>query len=131
MSSITTSGRCFATLGVEALDGGGAGEYAGAVVGDDVDEQPGDGIGIGRGSVGDGFTGDATAIVGLPRRSGEMFTDGLAVFVEELGVGSFELPEKRRGTFFTGVDLVALGVELEEELLVGGRLELGRDLLGG
>jgi hypothetical protein len=32
-----------------------------------------------------------------------------------------------RDTLFASVDLVALGVELEKELLVGGRLELRKD----
>jgi hypothetical protein len=131
VSGVATSGGGFATFGVEALNGGGAGEYASAVVADDVDEQPGNGVGIWRRNVGDGFTGDAAAVVGLPGGPGEMFAEGLAIFVEELSVGRFQLPEKRCGPFFTGVDLVALGVELEEELFVGGRLKLGRDLLGG
>jgi hypothetical protein len=128
---VATGNGCFATFGVETLDGGDGGEHAGTVVADDVYEKPGDGIGIGRGSVGGGFTCDAAAVVGLPGRPGEMFAEGLAIFVEELGIGRFQLPKKRRGPFFTGVDLVALGVELEEELFVGGRLKLGRDLLGG
>src|SRR5271163_305790 len=35
-----------ATFGVEALDGGGAGEDAAAVMAHDIDEKPGNGIGV-------------------------------------------------------------------------------------
>jgi hypothetical protein len=129
VGGVATGGGGFAAFGVKALDGGGAGEDAGAVVGEDGDEEPGDGIGVGRGSVGDGFTGDAAAIVGLPGGAGKVFAEGFAVLVEELGVWSLESPCELSAIGFAGVDLVALGVELEEELFVGGRLELRRHFL--
>jgi hypothetical protein len=47
-----------------------------------------------------------------------MVTDDLTPHVEELGLRSLEGPDKRVcvvGVGFTGVDLVALGPELEEQ----------------
>jgi hypothetical protein len=89
VGGVAAGGGRFAAFGVEALDGGGAGEDAGAVMSEDGDEEPRNGIGIGRRSVGDGFAGDAAAIVGFPRGTGKMLAEGFAILVEELGVGSF------------------------------------------
>jgi len=36
----------FAASGVEALDGGGAGEHAGTFVAHNVDQKPGNGVGV-------------------------------------------------------------------------------------
>src|SRR5271169_5566568 len=58
-----------------------------------------------------------------------MFAEGFAVFVEELGVGSFERPSELRRVGFARVDLIALRMDLEQELFRGGRLKLLRDLL--
>src|SRR6267378_1756726 len=70
--SVAAGGGCFAAFGVEALDSCGAGEDAAAFVGDDVDQEPGNRIGVGRRCVGDGCAGHTAAIVGFPGRSGEM-----------------------------------------------------------
>jgi hypothetical protein len=128
---IATRAWRFATFGVDALDGGGSCEDASAFMADDVDEEPGDGIGVGRGSVGDGLAVDATGIAGHPGWPGEMFAEEIAVGVEEVGVGSFENPGILAVIRFAGVDLIAFGVDGEEELFAGGRLESGGDLLGG
>src|ERR1700686_359742 len=131
VGGIAAGGWRFAAAGVEALNGGGAGEHASTIVADDVDEKPGNGIGVRRWGVGDGFAGDAAAVVGLPSGAGEMFAEGLAIFVEELSVGSFQGPRELCGGAFAGVDLVALGMYLEKKLFIGGGLELLRDLLLG
>jgi hypothetical protein len=60
-----------------------------------------------------------------------MFSKEFAFNVEELGVRSFQGPGELCTIAFAGVDLVALRMDLEKELLVGGWLELLRDLLGG
>jgi len=81
---------------------------------------------IGRGGICQRFADDLGAVVGLPGWTGEMFAERLVVFVKKLGVGSFEGP----GTVgFAGIDLIALGVNLEQEFLIGGRLELRWKLL--
>jgi len=51
---------------------------------------------------------------GFPGRRGprrKMFAEGLAVLVEELGVGSLEDPGVLRDVLLAGVDLVALGMD--------------------
>ena len=58
-----------------------------------------------------------------------MSSEGFAVFVEEPGVGSFERPNELRRVAFARVDLIALGMDLEQELFRGGRLEWLRGLL--
>jgi len=58
-----------------------------------------------------------------------MFAEGFAVFVEELGIGSFQRPSELCRVAFARVDLIALGMDLEQELFRGVRLELLRDLL--
>src|ERR1700676_175647 len=72
----------FATFGVEALDGCGARENAGAFVAHDVDEKPGNGIGVRRRSISNGFAGDTAAVVRFPGWCGEMFAEGFAILVE-------------------------------------------------
>src|SRR5580704_5866227 len=67
----------FAAFGVEPLDGCSAGEHTVAFVGDNVDEKPGNRIGVGRRSVGNGFAGDTAAVFRFPGGPGEMFTEGL------------------------------------------------------
>src|SRR5258708_17438544 len=126
--SVAAGGRCFAPFGVETLDGCCAGEHAAAIVADDVDEKPRNRLSVGRRRVGNGFAGNTAAVVRFPGRSGEVFAEGFAVLVEELGVGSFQRPGELRGVTLAGVDLIALRVDLEKELLVGGRL---RELLRG
>ena|ERR1700720_165499 len=120
--SVATGRRCLTPFGVEALDGRYAGEHAAAIVADDVDEKPRNRIGVRRRRVGNGFAGYAAAIVRFPGRSGEMFAEVFAIVVEELGVGSLQRPGELRGVTLAGVDLVALGVDLEKKLFVGGRL---------
>jgi hypothetical protein len=82
MCCVAAGGGGFATFGVEALDGGGAGEYAAAFMADDIDEEPGDGIGVRRRCIRNSFAGDAATVVGLPRGAGKMFAEGLAGGVE-------------------------------------------------
>ena len=85
----------------------------------------------GEGTLATALPSDAAAVIRFPRRSGEMFAEGFAVFVEELGVGSFQRPRKFRGAFLADVDLIALRMNLKKKLFVGRRLELGRNLLRG
>ena len=59
-----------------------------------------------------------------------MLAEGFSVFVEELGVGGFQRPCELRGVGLAGVDLIAFRVDLEEQVLIGWRLELLRDLRG-
>jgi hypothetical protein len=128
---IAARGGGFAALGIKALDGCGAREDAGAFMTDDTDEEPGNGIGIGRGSIGDGFAVDAARVTCEPGGAGEMFAEEVAVGVEEIGIGSFQNPGVLRVfASFAGVDLVALGVNGKEELFASGRLELRGNLLG-
>ncbi len=43
-----------------------------------------------------------------------MFSEGLAVFVEELSVGSFQSPSEFGRISLAGVDLVALSMDLKQ-----------------
>ncbi len=123
------SGRwCLATFGVEALDGCDAGEHAAAIVTDDFDEKPGNGIGVRRRRIGNGFASNTAAVVCLPGGSGEMFTEGFAILVEELGVGGLQRPSELRGVTLAGIHLVALRMDLEKKLFLGGWLDLLRNL---
>lgn len=131
MLGVAAGGGEFASLGVDALDGRGARKDAVSFMTYDVDKQPGNGIGIGRRCIGDGFAEDPAAVGGFPGRSGEMLAKELAVFVEKLSVGCLQCPGEVWTIAFTGVNLIALGVDLHEELFAGGRLELLRDLLWG
>ena len=60
-----------------------------------------------------------------------MVTEGLAILIEELRVRSLQRPRELRAVTFTGVNLVALGTNLEENALPRRWLELLRDLLCG
>lgn len=60
-----------------------------------------------------------------------MLAEGLPVFVEESGVGSFQIPNELRGIALAGIDLVAFRMNLEKQLFVGGRLKLLQNLLRG
>src|SRR5713101_8449858 len=122
--SVAARRRCFAPFGIETLDGCGAGQHAAAIVADDVDEKPRNRISVRRRRIGNGFAGNTAAVVRFPGRSGEMFAEGLAILVEELGVGSLQRPSELRCVALAGVDLVALGMDLEKKLLIGGWLEL-------
>jgi hypothetical protein len=64
-------------------------------------------------------------------RASEMFTEGFAILVEELGVGSLQRPSELPGVTLAGVDLVALRMDLEKKLFFGTWLDLLRDLLRG
>ena len=59
-----------------------------------------------------------------------MLTEGFAVLVKELRVGSLQGPSELRGFTFADVDLVALRMDPKEKLFVGRRAKLLRDLLG-
>jgi hypothetical protein len=128
---VTAGGGSFAALGVEALDGRGAGEDAVALVTDDMDEEPGNGVGIRRRGIGDGFSIDAAGVTGHPGWSGEMLAEEIALGVEEVGIGSFQNPGELGTIGFARINLIALGVKSQEELLGSGRLELRGDLLRG
>jgi hypothetical protein len=128
---VTASGRRFATLSIEALNGGGARKYSVALVTDYVDEQPGNGIGIARRSTGHGLTGDTATIASFPGWASEVPAERFSVFVEELRVGGLQSPSELRDTLLADVDLIAFGVDLEKQLFVGGRLELLGELLCG
>src|SRR6266436_1249686 len=84
---VAAGGWRFATFGVEALDCRSAREDTGAVMAEDIDQEPRNGIRVGRGRIGNGLAGDAAAVGRFPRGSGEMFAEGLAIFIEELGIG--------------------------------------------
>ncbi len=122
MRSVAARSWGFATLGVQALDACGRRQHAVAIVADDLDEKPGNGIGVNR-HIGDGFASHAASVVCLPGGSGEMFAEGLAMLVEELGVGSLQCPSELRGITLAGVDLVALGMNLEKKAFSGRRLD--------
>jgi hypothetical protein len=109
---VTAGAGRFATFRVEALDCGGAGKHAIAGVAGNFDEKPWDRLGI-RGRDGNGnFADYAAAVIGLPGRSSAMLADKLVLYVEELGVGSFQCPHKLPTATFATVNLVAPGVSL-------------------
>src|SRR5258708_5642163 len=58
-----------------------------------------------------------------------MFAEWFAILVEELSVRSLQSPGELGGVALAGVDLVALRMNLEKKLFVGGRLPT--DLLRG
>ena len=131
MVGIATCGRSFSPFGVNALNRSGAGEDSGALVADDVDQKPGNGIGIwGRRTCGS-LAIDPTGIAGHPGRPSKMFAEEIAVDVKEIGVRGFQHPGELGAIGLAGVDLVTLGMNCEEELLSGGRLKLWGNLLGG
>jgi hypothetical protein len=111
VGGVATGGWGFAAFGVEALDVIGAIEDAFAIVGDYVDQEPGDGVRIGRWDVRGGFAYYFAAIAGFPGRAGVVLAEEGAVF-EELGVGGFEGPSGRSGVGFADVDLIAFALQL-------------------
>ena len=129
VAGVAAGGGSFAAFGVEALDGGGVREDAVAFMAGDVNEEPGYGVRVGRVHAGNSFTVDTTGVCGHPGRTGEMFTESVAILVEEVGFGSFEDPRILVAIGLAGVDLVALCVHGEEESLVVGRLKLLGNLL--
>jgi hypothetical protein len=60
-----------------------------------------------------------------------MFTEGLAIVTEQLCLWSLQRPRELRAVSFAGVNLVALGMNLEENALPCRWMELLRDLLRG
>jgi len=56
----------------------------------------------------------------LPGRPGENVAEELAILVEELGRQEPSASSELRGVAFAGVDLVALGMNLEKKLFAGG-----------
>jgi len=126
---VAAGGGGFAAFGVQALDRDSAREDAVAFMADDVNEEPGYGIGVGRVDAGDGFSVDAAGIVGHPGRTGEMLPESVAILVKEVGFGSFEDPGKLVSIGLAGVDLSALGMNGEKKLFVVGRLKLWGNLL--
>src|ERR1700733_11729879 len=85
MCGITAGRGSFAALGIDALDRRDARKQSFPAAADYRYQQPGNGIRIGRGHVGRGFSCDAAAIVRFPGGPGEMFSERLAAFVIELG----------------------------------------------
>jgi len=131
MGGIAIGGGSFSSLGVEALDGSSSRKDTLAFVTNHMDEKPGNGIGIRGRGVGNSLAGYAAAVTGHPGGPSEMFAEGFAVGVVEVGVGSFQDPSEIRAIGLAGVDLIALGMERKEESLSGRRLKLRRDLLRG
>ena len=123
MRRIATRGGGFAAFRVDALDRGEVRHLAVAFVTYNRDEKPSDGIRVGRRDISHGFADYPAAIVCRPRGAGKMFAEGFAGFIEELGVGSFYRPGELRAVIFAHVDLIALGVELEEKMFARRRLE--------
>src|SRR4029077_12529463 len=126
---VATGSRRFAALGVQALNLCHAREHPVALVAYHVDQQPGNGITIGRRNCGNSLALHAAAIAPFPRRSNGMLAKRLAILVEELRLGSLQRPSELRRTFLADVHLVALRVHPEKKLFAGGRLELRRDFL--
>jgi hypothetical protein len=60
-----------------------------------------------------------------------MLTEDFAILVKELGIGSLQGPSELRSVILAAVHLVTFGMNLQKELLMGGRLKLLRDLLSG
>src|ERR1700756_4335700 len=63
--------------GIDPLHGGDVGELASALVGGDLELQPGDVVGIGAGRIGDRLAGDAAAVAEVPARSGAVIAHHL------------------------------------------------------
>src|SRR5258706_10193196 len=120
----------FATFGVEALDSCGARKHAGAVVAQKVDEKPGNGIGVRRRRIGNGFASDAAAVVRFPGRSREMFAERFAILVEELGIGSFQRPRELCAVGLAGVDLGGLRIITKKKLVFCGRFAFLQGVVG-
>jgi len=101
----------FTVVSVDALNGRDVEKQAVSRASNDVDEEPRNGIGIGRVDVGDGLAGDFAAIGQLPTGSGEMAADDFALFIFQFCVGRFERPrELAVGGGLAGVDLRSSGV---------------------
>jgi hypothetical protein len=59
-----------------------------------------------------------------------MLAEGLAVFIEKLRVRSFQRPGGRGAVGLASVNLIAFGVDAQEELLIRGRLKCSGNILG-
>ena len=66
---------CVATFGVDALDGCYAREHAVPIVTENRDEKPRNGIRLWGRRIGNGLADNSAAVIGFPRRSGEMFAE--------------------------------------------------------
>src|SRR6516162_318066 len=110
----------FASPGVEPLDRSDLCQRAFATaMARDRDQQPRDGILVGRGVVGRSFPGDAAAVVGFPRRSAVMLAERLAVLVGKLRVDALQGPSKLCAIRLATVNLRSCGVDLRKKLFVG------------
>jgi hypothetical protein len=125
---IATVGWRLPTVCVELLDSRGAREYAIAIVANNLDEKPRNGISIGRTRCDSDFAIHSAAVFRLPARSSGMLARRLALIIEELRIGSFESPIKLRRFTFAGVNLIPSRVELNDKLLVDWRPKERRDL---
>jgi hypothetical protein len=108
--------RALCRLCVEALDGCGAREHAGAFVPHTIDEQPGNGLRVRGGRVGNGFAGDTAAVLRLPggpakclpkRLPSSSVPDVLGIAIEVVFLGSSEevaldIPRFRNRCFAAG-----------------------------
>jgi hypothetical protein len=57
-----------------------------------------------------------------------MFAERLAVFIKQLGIGSFQHPRDFSRVIFAGVNLIAFRGHLQQQPLSGWRLQLLRNL---
>ena len=120
---VATCGGRFAVVCVDALNGRDLEKQAVSRASDNVDEEPGNGIGIGGFDMGDGFAGDFAAIGQLPTGSGKMGADDFALIIFQLRVGRFERPrEVAVDGRLAGVDLRSSGVGDQNDMLVSWSL---------
>ena len=120
---VATCGGRLAVVCVDALNGRDLEKQAVSRASDNVDEEPGNGIGIGGFDMGDGFAGDFAAIGQLPTGSGKMGADDFALIIFQLRVGRFERPgEVAVDGRLAGVDLRSSGVGYKDDAFAGRSL---------
>jgi hypothetical protein len=103
---------------VQPLNRCDAREYAGSGVAGGGQQQPRDGVGVGRFETRCYFTDDFASVVVFPGWPSVMFRDQFVLGVEELCVGGFENPGELLvgiGAGLADVDLIAGGVSLQDQ----------------
>src|SRR5580698_4680782 len=86
LSAVAASCGRFAALRMDSLYRCHLCHHTVPTAADNLYQQPGDRVRIGRWHVGRGLAGDLATVVGLPGRTREVPAEGLAVLVVELGV---------------------------------------------
>jgi hypothetical protein len=129
MRAVATWGGSLASLRVKTLDRSNSSEDAFPAVAHHRYQEPRDGVVVGRRRIGCGFSGDAAAVIRFPCGSGVVLAERLAVLVCELRFRTLQRPGELRSAFLAGVDLIALGVDLQKKLFVGRRSQFLRHLL--